>query len=437
MNYQNFTAKNKRFYPLLIIGLWLFVCGFVMISSPGSLYAEKVTLAWDKSDGAAGYKIYSGTSSNSYSWVIDVGNVTTYTTGELTEGYTYYFAATSYDTLREESDFSEEVSYNTDNNQSQDQPQSYYTITASAGTGGSISPSGTVSVASGSSRTFTITPNSGYRISNVVVNGSSVGAVSSYTFSNITRNNTISATFTVSTTSYTITASAGTGGSISPSGTVSVASGSSRTFTITPNSGYRISNVVVNGSSVGAVSSYTFSNITRNNTISATFTVSTTSYTITASAGTGGTISPSGTVKVASGSSRTFTITPNSGYKISNVLVNGSSVGAVNSYTFSNINRNSTISATFTASTTFYTITASAGVGGSMSGSAGGSISPSGSVTVAAGSSVVFYITPDSQHIIREVLVNNAIQGAISSYKFSNVTANATIQVFFDAWQSW
>ncbi len=99
-----------------------------------------------------------------------------------------------------------------------------------------------------------------------------MGAVSSYTFSNITANRTIAATFVAQTTTYTISASAGTGGVISPSGSVSVASGSSKTFTITPNSGYRISTVTVNGSSVGAVSSYTFSNITANRTIAATFT---------------------------------------------------------------------------------------------------------------------------------------------------------------------
>jgi hypothetical protein len=70
-----------------------------------------------------------------------------------------------------------------------------YTITASAGTGGTISPSGTVTVTQGGSQTFTITPNTGYSISDVTVDGVSVGAVSSYTFSNVTANHTIVATF--------------------------------------------------------------------------------------------------------------------------------------------------------------------------------------------------------------------------------------------------
>ena len=61
-----------------------------------------------------------------------------------------------------------------------------YTITASAGSGGSITPSGSVTVLHGDSQTFTITPNGNYRISDVVVDGVSVGAVSTYTFNNVT-----------------------------------------------------------------------------------------------------------------------------------------------------------------------------------------------------------------------------------------------------------
>ena len=261
--------KNRRLYRFGIIAFCCLAFGISFLFSQSILYAASVTLAWDASSGAAGYKIYYGTTSHNYSSVIDVRNVTTYTFTNLVDGRTYYFAATAYDSSNYESDYSSEVSYNSTTTTT---PTSY-TITASAGTGGTISPSGSVTVASGASRTFTITPNSGYTISNVAVNGSSVGAVSSYTFSNVTANRTIAATFAATTTtptSYTITASAGTGGTISPSGSVTVTSGASRTFTITPNSGYTISNVAVNGSSVGAVSSYTFSNVTANRTIAAT-----------------------------------------------------------------------------------------------------------------------------------------------------------------------
>ena len=72
---------------------------------------------------------------------------------------------------------------------------SYYTIKATAGTGGSISPSGSVSVREGRDQTFTITPYKGYAVSNVKIDGVSIGAVKSYTFENVTGNHTIEVTF--------------------------------------------------------------------------------------------------------------------------------------------------------------------------------------------------------------------------------------------------
>ena len=70
-----------------------------------------------------------------------------------------------------------------------------YNIGAGAGAGGSISPSGSVPVNSGASQTFTITPNSGYAIASVLVDGANKGAVGSYTFSNVAAAHTINASF--------------------------------------------------------------------------------------------------------------------------------------------------------------------------------------------------------------------------------------------------
>ncbi|WP_418927584.1 S-layer homology domain-containing protein, partial [Dysosmobacter sp.] len=72
---------------------------------------------------------------------------------------------------------------------------SYYTIKATAGAGGSISPSGNVSVREGRDRTFTITPDKGYAVSNVKIDGKSIGAVKSYTFENVSRTHTIEVIF--------------------------------------------------------------------------------------------------------------------------------------------------------------------------------------------------------------------------------------------------
>ena len=78
---------------------------------------------------------------------------------------------------------------------------SYYTIEATAGAGGSISPSGSVSVREGRDQTFTITPDKGYAVANVKIDGKSIGAVKSYTFENVSRTHTIEVIFVKGTAS--------------------------------------------------------------------------------------------------------------------------------------------------------------------------------------------------------------------------------------------
>ncbi|HVU32792.1 MAG TPA: hypothetical protein VHE61_05120, partial [Opitutaceae bacterium] len=75
-----------------------------------------------------------------------------------------------------------------------------YTITASAGSGGAISPTGAVTVNQGASQAFTLAANAGYSLTAVTVDGTNVGAVGSYTFSNVQANHTISAVFTAAPT---------------------------------------------------------------------------------------------------------------------------------------------------------------------------------------------------------------------------------------------
>ena len=151
---------------------------------------------------------------------------------------------------------------------------------ASAGAGGTISPSGRVVVNCRGNQTFTISPDSCYHIADVLVDGVSQGAITSYPFTNVQANHTISAAFAASTD--TIVASAGAGGTISPSGNVVVNCGSDRTFSITPDAGDHVLDVVVDGVSAGADTSYTFHHVTAAHTIAASFSVNTFSVTATA-----------------------------------------------------------------------------------------------------------------------------------------------------------
>lgn len=146
-----------------------------------------------------------------------------------------------------------------------------YTLAASAGEHGAITETATVTP--GDSKAFTVTADSGYVISTLTVDGSSVSAAANqsaytYTFSNVTAAHTIAATFIQV---HTITASAGEHGSISPSGSVAVAEGADRAFTFTPESGYHVDTVTVDGKSAGSDSSYTFTNVTSDRSISVSF----------------------------------------------------------------------------------------------------------------------------------------------------------------------
>jgi PKD repeat protein len=296
-----------------------------------------------------------------------------------------------------------------------------YSIESTAGENGTISPSGNVTVIESYDQDFTITPNAGYQIADVLVDGSSVGAVSAYTFSNVTSDHTIEALFGV-VPSYTITASSGANGTINPSGNVSVTEGEDQVFSIVADSGYRVADVKVDGSSVGAVASYTFNSVFGNSTIEASF-EAVPSHVITASAGENGAITPSGPVTVSEGEDQVFSISADSGYRVADVLVNGTSVGAVTSYTFNSVYSNSSIEAYFEVVPT-YTITASAG--------ANGAISPSGDVLVTEGEEQVFDIVADSGYQIADVQVDGTSVGAVDNYTFSGVGENHGIAAFFE-----
>ncbi|MCG8700535.1 MAG: hypothetical protein MI922_20945, partial [Bacteroidales bacterium] len=297
--------------------------------------------------------------------------------------------------------------------------QATYTIAASAGINGQISPSGNVKVQKGSNKTFQMIPDAGYVVDDVLVDNISVGNVDEYTFTNVQGNSSISVTFKAAPT-YTITASAGTNGSITPAGNVTVSEGNDQTFNITPSLGYKVEDVLVDGISVGDVSTYTFVEVTTDHTISATF-IPVPTYVVSASAGMGGGISPSGDVVVNEGSQSCFTITPDPCYEISDVIIDGASVGVVSSYCFNNVQENHTIEVVFKPEQ--FTITATSTINGS--------ITPTGDVFALCGENLTFTITPDSGQNIVDVIVDGISVGAVSTYTFSSISSNHTIHASF------
>jgi len=166
------------------------------------------------------------------------------------------------------------------------------------------------------------------------------------------------------TVTFTITATAGDNGTIQPLGETVVEYGQDFELEIIPDQGYFVYELIVDGESIEPALSHTFEYITQNHTIHVEFSLIV--YTITATAGEGGTINPSGEVDVDHGSNKMFTIAPDHGYLIDDVLVDDVSIGSVNMHTFVNVTKDHTIHANFGITT--YTLVYFASHGGSLDG---------------------------------------------------------------------
>ena len=126
----------------------------------------------------------------------------------------------------------------------------YVAVTASAGEGGTITPAGQTLVKKGTSKTFDIAPAQGYEIVNVTVDGTDLGPISYYTFQRVGVDHTISATFQKAQQSgdtVTLTTTASDGGTVAPAGQTTYVSGQAVDVTFTPDQGYQLASVKVNG----------------------------------------------------------------------------------------------------------------------------------------------------------------------------------------------
>jgi hypothetical protein len=199
---------------------------------------------------------------------------------------------------------------------------------------------------------FVFTPDAGYSVSNVAVNGTSVGAATSLSLT-ITGDTTVDVSFAINT--YSLTVSVGADGS-SNIASQTVNWGSVENFVFTPDAGYSVADVVVNGTiDEGAVTSLSLT-ITGDTTVGVSFAINTFTIAVTQTANGG--ISP-GTSTVNYGATPSFTITPNTGYHIASITANGASVPVTSSagqtYQFSAVSTDGSLTATFAINT--YTLT--------------------------------------------------------------------------------
>lgn len=151
-----------------------------------------------------------------------------------------------------------------------DPPASGKEITVTQETGGTIAP-GTTTVPVGDDQDFTATPDACYTFTNWLVDNSITSTDNPYIFTNVTAAHTLTAVYTAVTTTNDIVATAGANGSISPAGTTTLSCGANQTYTITPDAGFAVEDVLVDGVSQGPITSYDFTDVDAPHTISVTF----------------------------------------------------------------------------------------------------------------------------------------------------------------------
>jgi hypothetical protein len=320
-------------------------------------------------------------------------------------------------------------------------PLSKFIITATAGSNGAIDPSGAYSATQGDDVKFTFTPDSGYHVADVTVDGVSIGGVTSYTFKNVQAVHTIAVTFAPGVGStYTITATAGDHGSINPIGDRQVPAGGSIIYTMQPVEGYQVATITIDGVPLPATSVagspkcndgwYTFLNVVKTHTIDVTFKPNPPGwFTVTPYAGEHGTIwMAAQTVQATStipGALVACSVMPEAGYHVETLEVDGASVTPATWYIFYNVRSGHTIAATFALDPLLFNVTASAG--------ANGHISQEGVLSVTQGDDVTYTFTPDSGYHVEDVTVDGVSVGSLSSHTFTNVQAVHTIAVTFAA----
>lgn len=221
--------------------------------------------------------------------------------------------------------------------------QKEFTITAVAHGGGTIDPSGAVKVEEGKDQVFTIQPYEGFEVKEVFVNGESVGAVTEYKFEAVRADASIEVFFAekeaVQADKTKLNESIAAAEELLKHAEDYV-----------PEDVQNLMEVLDAAKAVAADPAVTQETVdAAQNALDAAMNIAPIQkeFAIMAAAGEGGSITPCGTVKVERGMSQTFAIQPKEGYVISDVLVNGQSVGAVAEYTFCDVNADANITALF------------------------------------------------------------------------------------------
>lgn len=295
---------------------------------------------------------------------------------------------------------------------------------------GTLTPGGTISVVPGTSITFTLTLADGYRFVDMRINGNEVPPSETFVVGDVTADMNIELWLMktdVDPGMYVIHAEHNGHGSVTPSD-CEVAAGGSVTLTVSPNDGYMVSSVLVNYSEVElSDGKLVLSDIDGNKVVSVTFEEIEYTETVTVSVGDNGTVSPSGSVVVERGEDLELTITPDDGYRIASVILDGTDVTSEvkdSVFVLSNVVSGHSVCVEFEVIT--YTVTVTAGENGSAD--------PTTSV-VEYGKSLKIVFIPEPGYRTSYLTINGGdriVPDDRTNYVIDDIIEDKAVEVFFE-----
>ena len=300
-----------------------------------------------------------------------------------------------------------------------------YTINVTTDYGSSVSGSYPDTVVEGSNKYLHISKRQGYKLTSVILDDSSQtipsqteasGEVMTISLENITSNHNL--VVTSEPFKYTITTSAGSNGSITPSATVNY--GSSKTINMSPSTGYEVNEVIVDGINKGKITTYTFNNITDNHTISVTFKkLDEQKFTVNCTTVQNGNISVSPTSATV-GTKITIYVNPSEGYRLKQI--DSSPTVAINNNQFTMPAQNVTLTPVFEKiETQTYAIT----VGTSEHGTATAS-----HTSASAGTTITMTATPGQGYVLKSYATQPYV--SVVNGQFVMPSSPITVTPIFD-----
>jgi len=294
---------------------------------------------------------------------------------------------------------------------------SSFNLTVLDSPGGLTSPSGVIPVIHGASKTFTFVPFDGYRLREILVDGVSMPAAPSYTFTNVTATHTLKPVWELKT--YTVIVETEGRGSVSPGPSVEVTHGSALPFTFLPAPNQRVLNVLVDGVPQGPSKSFTLSSVTRAMKVKVVFGDENT-VTVLGQPTPGGRVEPA-IGYLPKGSCLTCQITPERGFRIKDVQLGGVSLGPVSTYSIAQLTKDEVITATFEP-LTFDLVPVVSGPG---------QVPVNRGTRATYGQPLTFTCVPDPGKTVADVILDGRSLGPVTEVKIPAVMTSHTLVVTF------